>query len=45
MTYGHDRLRPTKDVARGPHQTWRTLPPDHRLALIERALGGSGLAA
>ena len=46
MTYGHDRFYPSSASQRGNRAGgWRGLDPDHRLALIERALSGTRQAA
>jgi len=46
MTYGHDRTHASSAHPRaGRAGGWRELDPDHRLALIERALGGPRQAA
>ena len=46
MTYGHSRLHPSSADPRANRAGgWRDLDPDHRLALIERALTGPRQAA
>lgn len=50
MTFGHDRFHPSSahpraNGAGASAGGWRDLDPDHRLALIERALTGPRAAA